>query len=402
MKSAVIKFLSALIFNTRILAAVTAILCVVISLQHYLYTPPSGSVDALHHYTHFNDYLIFKFSFEHLIHHRNLYITYSNEYFDLFKYTPTFALLMAPFPLLSNIAGIILWDILNAAVMFFAIRRFPFATREKALFTFSFVIIEAITSLQNFECNCLMTGLFLWAFIAAENKKTGLATFLIMLSAFIKPFGLAFFVLFIFYPQKLKAITYSAAWFLILLALPLVVVSVSELGGIYRDWGALLLNDHATASGFSVMGWLKTWFAIDEKFPVLIGGVILFLLPLLRIKSFTSKKFRILFLSSSLIWVIIFNHLAESPTYIIAITGVAIWYAHSKPASAINRALLILCFLFSVLASTSFYPSFIRHNYFIPYVVKAVPCILIWIKILYDLLTTDFSSDLSPSVLQKL
>ncbi|RME20836.1 MAG: hypothetical protein D6800_12755, partial [Candidatus Zixiibacteriota bacterium] len=46
-------------------------------------------------YTHYNNYLIFKYSFLNLLAGKNLYVTHPEQYYDLFKYSPTFALLMA-------------------------------------------------------------------------------------------------------------------------------------------------------------------------------------------------------------------------------------------------------------------------------------------------------------------
>ncbi|NNM94054.1 MAG: DUF2029 domain-containing protein [Bacteroidia bacterium] len=388
MKTAIFKFFSALVSDTRLFGFVILLICTATSLQHYIYTPAPGTIDFKYNYTRYNDFLIFKYSFYHLIHHQNLYIMYPYEYYDLFKYTPTFALLMAPFALLPNLAGLILWNFVGAAILFFAIRRLHLPGNKSTLFVIGFVLIEAITSLQNSESNCLLAGLFLLAFTALENKKTAQAAFFIVLSAFVKPFGLAFFTLFIFYPSKPKAIVYSAVWFAVLLLLPLVTGSADYLISTYHDWGITLFRDHSESHGFSVMGWLYTWFGIDQNFPVLFAGMVLLLLPLLRYRNYKSKQFRILFFASLLIWVVIFNHLAESPTFVIAITGVAIWYSQSP--SKINFILLLLCFFFSVLAPTDVIPPALRSNYFVPYVVKSVPCIFIWLKTIYELLATHF------------
>ena len=137
------------------------------------------------------------------------------------------------------------------------------------------------------------------------------------------------------------------------------------------------------------MAWLYTWFGIDAKYSALLAGMLLFMLPLVRYKSFAYASFRQLFLASILIWVVIFNHKAESPGYIIAISGVAIWYSNSP--SRINLMLLLLAFFFTSLSPTDIYPRYIKDHFFIPYVIKAVPCILIWMKITYELLTKDFT-----------
>jgi len=116
-------------------------------------------------------------------------------------------------------------------------------------------------------------------------------------------------------------------------------------------------------------------------------GVLMFLAPFTQIKKYSNPVFRQLILASLLIWVVLFNHKAESPTFIIAIAGVAIWY-FSQPKSSVNLALLISTVLFTQLAPTDLYPSSLRETYFIPYVIKVFPVILVWIKVLYDSLWT--------------
>ena len=241
-------------FGVVILIAVTT------SLQHYIYIPPPGSVDAKYNYTHYNNFLIFRQSFFHLIQHKDLYANYQNEYYDLYKYTPTFALLMAPFSFLPDVAGLILWNILNAVILFYAFRKFPFANEKRQGFAVAFILLEAITSLQISESNCLMTGLIILAYIAMEKKKIGPAAFLIILSVFIKPFGLVALSLFLFYPGKLKAFGYALLWGAVLFALPLIFMPPNELINIYGSWVTMLKNDHDISYGISVMSWLHSWF----------------------------------------------------------------------------------------------------------------------------------------------
>ena len=153
----------------------------------------------------------------------------------------------------------------------------------------------------------------------------------------------------------------------------------------------MLANDHSISDGLSVIGWLKTWFGLNvNKTYVSLAGVVLFCIPLLKVKEYSSYHFRILMLASILIWVVIFNHRAESPTFIIAISGVALWY-FSQFQKKENLVLLILALIFTGLSSTDLFPKFIRDQWIFPYVIKAVPCILIWIKILYDMMTGNIA-----------
>jgi hypothetical protein len=84
-------------------------------------------------------------------------------------------------------------------------------------------------------------------------------------------------------------------------------------------------------------------------------------------------------------WVVIFNHKAEGQTFIIAINGVAIWY-FSQPTTPVTRTLACSAFILTTLSSTDLFPQFLKDEFVVPYVLKAVPCILIWCRAIYDLL----------------
>ena len=148
----------------------------------------------------------------------------------------------------------------------------------------------------------------------------------------------------------------------------------------------MLLSDHSASYGYSVMGWLNSWFGIERnKNIIVLAGVFIFLVPLMKIKEYQQFIFRYLLLSSILIWIVIFNHKAESPTFIIAMTGVALWFTRSEK-NVINIILFMSAFILTSLSPTDIFPRFLREEYVRPYTLKAVPCILIWIKIIYDML----------------
>jgi hypothetical protein len=91
-------------------------------------------------------------------------------------------------------------------------------------------------------------------------------------------------------------------------------------------------------------------------------------------------------LASILIWVVIFNHKAESPTFIIAMAGVAVWFMAGKK-NTLNISLLLCAFIFVSLSSTDIFPRYVKVHLIVPYCLKAVPCIFIWFKIIYDMLS---------------
>jgi len=364
---------------------VIAVVTLVISLQNYL-VQHVGTGNPLQELTSYTNYLIFKNSFVHLINHQDIYQTFPAEHADLYKYSPTFALLMAPFSMVSDFAGLFIWNLLNMLVLFLAIWRLPMLAERKKLAVIGFVLIEAITAISNSQSNCLLCGILVFAFLFLEKGQIAMAALMLVLSVYIKLFGLIGFVLFLFYPQKGKAFVYSLAWFLILVILPLLVVSAQELSGLYKSWWILLENDHSISYGFSAMAWLHIWFGwVIPKNLLALAGLLIFSIPLLRYKQFKFVRFRMLFLSSVLLWVVIFNHKAESPSFVIAVSGVAIWF-FSQKFNPFNLILLFLTFVFTVLSATDIYPVSFRDQVLVPNVVKVVPCIFVWIKLNYDLL----------------
>jgi hypothetical protein len=337
-------------------------------------------------YTHYNNFLIFKGSFHHLISHQDLYQEYPQEQYDLFKYTPTFALLMGPIAVFPAKFGLFLWNLLNALVLFVAFWKFPSFSQKQKLLALAFVLIEMITSIQNTQSNALMAGLFILGFVFLEKDKPWTASFLIVLTVFIKVFGIVALAIFIFYPKKIKNALISLFWIVFLGLLPLIVISPAELTGQYRSWLEVLNTDASVYSGLSVISWLHTWFGLEiGKNIIVLAGAVLLLFPLIRITSWKALQFRIFFLSSLLIWMVIFNHMAESPTFIIAVSGVAIWFFGKEKRNWLDISLVILVLIFTVISPTDIFPSSLRKSLVEPYVLKAVPCIFVWMKIQYDL-----------------
>ena len=331
----------------------------------------------------YNNYLIFKNSFFHLWNNENLYVLYPEVQIDLFKYSPTFALLFAPFSVLPDFLGLFIWNLINALV-FFAIWKIPFPNYKNKLWIMAFILVEYITNIQSSQSNGLMAGLMIMAYVFLERKNIALATLMIVLSVYLKLFGLVAFALFLFYPDKWKSVGYVVFWSIILFALPLIIISPNELIQQYQNWIDMLVVDKAVSYSPSVMGWLITWFNLAPSSSLLAGiGVLIFMAPLIQFKKYNQSGFKQLILSSVLIWVVIFNHKAESPTFIIAVSGVAIWY-FSQKQNTLNTVLLYLVLIFTQFSPTDLFPVSIREAYFLPYVIKVVPIILVWVKLTYD------------------
>lgn len=374
-----------LLTRPGIIAGIIVLISLSVSFMSY-FSEKGAKSSTGHQYTYYNNYLIFKNSYQHLSENKNLYQPYVGEYYDLYKYSPTFAFLMAPFTWIPTLAGLLAWDLLNVLVLFFALWKIPFRLARDRLFAIAFIIIEMITSIQNHQSNGLIAGLIILGFMAMENRKTALASLLIVLTIFIKLFGIIALILFIFYPGKLKIAAYTLGWTVLLGIAPLILVPWDILVSQYRDWIQLIQVDSGTYDGLSVMSWLNTWFGLD--FPgiyIRLTGLFFLLFPLIKVKMYPVTDYRLLFLASVLVWMVIFNHMAESPTFIIAVSGIAIWY-FTRPFNRWNLFILIMVIVFTVLSPTDIFPPVIKKNFTEPYVVRVVPCILAWLKITHDMI----------------
>jgi hypothetical protein len=156
---------------------------------------------------------------------------------------------------------------------------------------------------------------------------------------------------------------------------------------LYQSWLHLLLNDRSASIGLSVMGLMESWFQLAAvKNIVTVAGFALFLLPLVRWRLYGDLHYRLLFLASALIWMVIFNHKAESPTFIIVMAGIGIWY-FAGARDGLDKVLLILSFLLISMSVSDLVPPGIRNGFIRPYGIKAVMAIVIWVKIVYEQLT---------------
>jgi Glycosyltransferase family 87 len=347
-------------------------------------------------YPPYQNYVIFRNAFFHLLARQDLYSAYPIEQADLFKYSPTFALMMAPIAALPYTAGAVVWNVVNAVALFGAVMWVPALSARARAWVLWFVLLSLISSMQTAQSNGLMAGLMLAAFAARERNRNALSALSVVAAALVKPFGGVALLTCLARPGRGRFLAWASAWGIVLCLAPLVVVPAQHLVFLYRSWFDLLQSDHAAKAGLSVMAWLEAWFGLaPPKDAVIAAGGLLLVLPMARRSLFEDSSARTLLAASVLIWVVIFNHMAESPTYVIAVVGVALWY-FSQPPSPLNTSLVAGTFLLTCLAATDLCPRDVRTKLVAPYVLKAVPCILVWLKLQYELLTRRPDAQAAP------
>jgi hypothetical protein len=379
-------------WNTRSLsiALFAYVLISLIATAQGVFAGPKIYVPGGRPYIDYNNFIIFKFSFSHLLQGKDIYQLFPDDHWDLYKYSPGFALCFGLLSWMPNAVGLLLWNSINSLCLFAGIRLLPGLDDRQKSWILLFCLLEMLLSIQNTQSNGLMAGLIVLAFALAERSKYFLSTLCIVFSFYIKIYGALAFIIYLFYPGKLRLLGWTVFWMLLFAALPLVVVDPHQLVFLYRSWLSLLLNDRSASVGLSVMGILESWFHWNgSKNIVALAGVILFLLPLIHIRRYKEYSFRLLYLASVLIWMVIFNHKAESPTFIIAMSGIGIWYFSETP-NTLNRILLILAFLLISMSVSDLVPASIRNGIVRPYGVKAVMAVVIWCRILYEQLTLRY------------
>ena len=342
-------------------------------------------------YTHYNNYIIFKNAYFHLIEGKNLYQSFPQKQWDLYKYSPSFSAVMILFAYFPDWLGLLIWNLANVLILFFGIRYF-IKGPPQTLFMLWFIFNELVTSVINSQSNPLITGLLVAAFTFFEKEKVHWAALCIISTFYIKVFGLLACALFLFYPKKGKFIMWCMVWAVLILVIPLFFTSSQLLVWQYQNWLQLLANDHSQSYGYSFMGVLHSWFGINlGKNILVVLGLISLAIPFLFKHQFSNFDYRLYWFVSLLIWLVIFNHKAESPTFIIAFTGIALWI-FSVSQNKFTWGLGIFAFVFTSLAPTDIFPLFVRQTFFEPYAIKAIPCIVIWFYLNFKILKLGISA----------
>jgi hypothetical protein len=335
-----------------------------------------------------NNFLIFRAASVHLLHGQDLYAAYPELHSDVYKYSPTFALFFLPFALLPFAVAMLAWNALNAAALYGALG--TVLNRRGALIARSVVFMDMLGSLQNVQSNALVTALIILTFAGYERRHSFLGSFAAALGTMIKLFPLAGASFAIFHPRKLRVAIGLVVSMLVLVLLPLLVTPAHTLVAQYASWRAIEGVD-AAERGFTVMQMLQLLLHRDwPNWPFQFAGVLLLVAPLfVRRSRWTQWGFRRLYLCSVLVFCVIFNHQSESPTFVIAVTGAAIWFASLSAPDRWVWALFAFIVVCTILASSDAMPRAVQQALFDRYHFKTVPLIVLWVVLQQQLWKHD-------------
>ena len=349
----------------------------------------------------YNNYKIFRQVFYHSLSRVNLYSYYDNEYFDSNHYGPIFALIIAPFAVMPDIVGSLLWSSFNAIILFYAIFKMPLKHDFKILIAI-LCTIEMANGMWSNQFNAIEASFILLPFILVHNKKDFWAPLFIVLGTFIKLYAIIGLAFFVFSSNKKMFVKGCFTWAIVLYLLPMLLTSPQYVNTCYYDWYVSLVEKNninvslTSSTDASIMGIVRRLFqdATIPNTPFIVIGVILYLLPFLRFSQYKYLSFRLLCLASSLMLIILLSSSSEHPSYIYPMLGVAIWYIllGNKKFDAINIFLLFFVLIIGGLGPTDALGKPFR-VWLINHSLKALPFAIVWILILKDGLFRNFANE---------
>jgi hypothetical protein len=328
-----------------------------------------------------NDFAIFRASFWNLIAGRDLYVLRLDQAHDLFKYSPSFALLFAPFAVFPFAVGLFLWNVVNAVALFFALRLL--LPREKAAIAQALVFLPMLRSMQSSQSNALMAALIIFAFVCYERGWLWRAGLAVGLGAVTKIFPLAALIFALPRRDRVRAVLISFLTIVVLLALPLLVVSPHGLVAQYQSWSALEKTE-TIQLGSSVMGLFRDAGLGWPAWPIQLAGCVILLSVLLaRLSDWDDRMVRLQFLAFVMVFCVIFNHRAERQSAVIAISGLVIWYL-SSPRATWRTSLFVIVFALVSITGSGFIPGAIK-RILVHQVRFPIPLTILWLAMLSDL-----------------
>lgn len=351
------------------------------------FLPPSHVDGYAIGVTHYNNYLIFINSFSHLLDHKDLYISYPNEQYDLFKYTPTAALFFGIFKMFPVGVGLLFWNLINVLLPLFAFVQLIKTHRSYLSLLTVWMIPELVTTTLNSQCNALILGLLLWTLVFFQKQKPFWAAFCLGLAVYLKLFCVVFYLFFLIIPREpINYVVNAIFVFLMLGLLPLMFVNPEHYIFLFKSYFELLKTDGATFVKLSFMGWLQSWFGIVlPKNAIVLGGLLFQMILLSRFSKFGNTE-KIWYFSSWLLWVVIFNHMAESATFIIATGGIVLFYVYREKVNWFDVFLLFMVFILSELGPSDLFPKDMRIWIVEKAQLKVFPIIMMWFRINSSLL----------------
>jgi len=345
-----------------------------------------------------NNFLIFRGTFWHAWQGVSLYAEYPLEHWDTNHYGPLFALLFAPFAVVPEWLGLLMWCVALTLLLYIAVRRSLFTDRQQ-VFVLWFCAHELLTALYMQQFNIAIAAILLLSFFLIEQERDAEAAFFIVVGTLVKLYGVVGLAFFLFSRHKLKLVLSLVGWGVILFAVPMVLGGPDYIVSQYAEWYHSLVgkndaNLFAPHQNISLLGMVRkiSGSAAYSDLWLILPGMLLFALPYLRRNQYRFMAFRQTILASVMMFVVLFSTGSESSGYIIALVGVVVWYTCVPwHRTGWDVALMVFAFVLTSLSPSDLFPAYLRKEWVQPYALKALPVTLVWLKLCYEICTKDYA-----------
>ena len=347
---------------------------------------------------HNNNFLIFRGVFWHTLQQTSLYAEYPAEYFDTNFYGPFFSLVIAPFAVVPEWLGLWMWLTALSLFLFAAIRQLP-VRQGIQIATLWFCAHELLTSLFMAQFNIAIVAGIILTFVCLQRERDFWAAFWLMLGTFVKLYGIVGLAFFFFSKHKGRFIASLLFWAVVMFAAPMLISSPEYIISQYGEWYQSLTAKNAQnifsgGQNISLLGMARkiSGCASYSDLWLILPGMALLGLPFLRWKQFRHLPFQLTIVASVLMFTVLFSTGSESSTYIIAFVGVALWYWVAPwSRSRWDIALMIFAFILTSMSPSDLFPAYIRKTWVQPYALKALPIVLIWLQLTWELCRKDYA-----------
>src|ERR1041385_8524689 len=182
-----------------------------------------------------NNYLIFKYTTIHSLNGENMYGEHPGEYFDKNHYGPFFALLFAPFAVLPDWLGHLLWVTFLTASLYLVIRKLPLEEWQKNGIML-ICLNDLLTASFNVQFSIPVAAMVLYTFILIQQRKDFWAPLPILIGAFVKLYSIVGLGFFLFVKNKGRFIIGCVVWSIVLFFIPMVLSSPQYVIDMYFQW----------------------------------------------------------------------------------------------------------------------------------------------------------------------
>ena len=350
-----------------------------------------------------NNFRIFRGVFWHTLQGTSLYAEYPLEYYDVNHYGPFFSLVIAPFALMPIPLGLVFWCIALSLTLYFAITRSTFSSWQQ-MFVLWFCSETLLTSLFMQQFNIAIAAIIIASYALIEKERDFWAAFLIVLGTFVKLYGIVGLAFFFFSRRKGKFVLSLLFWGVVLFVAPMIISSPGYVVSQYHEWFVCLVEKNgenlaSQAQNISALGMVRRVLGNPQYSDLLIlaPALVLFALPYLRFKQWRNEGFRMTLLASVLLFTVLFSTGSESSSYIIALSGVCVWYfAAPWQRGKADIWLLVFVFLLSGMGSSDLYPRVVKREYIQAYSLKALPCLIVWLKLCWEMMVKNYEPTHHP------